>query len=97
MKNVYLVAYDVADPKRLRKTYVKLCGFGQALQYSVFHCELTPVERLTLKQELWEILDFSEDRIMIVDIGPAGGRGDQCIEFWGEPRSTADLRNAVIL
>ena len=27
MRNVYLVCYDVADDKRLRKTYKKMCGF----------------------------------------------------------------------
>ncbi len=28
MRNVYLVCYDVADDKRLRKTYKKMRGFG---------------------------------------------------------------------
>ena len=30
MRNVFLVCYDVADDKRLRKTYKKMCGFGDA-------------------------------------------------------------------
>ena len=48
MRNVYLVCYDVADAKRLRRTYRKMRGFGDAVQYSVFRCELSPTE----KQEL---------------------------------------------
>ena len=55
MKNVYLVSYDVCEAKRLRQTYKKLCGFGQALQYSVFRCELSPMQLHRLKADLWEI------------------------------------------
>jgi len=40
MRSVYLVCYDVADDKRLRKTYKKMRGFGDPVQYSVFRCEL---------------------------------------------------------
>jgi CRISPR-associated protein Cas2 len=52
MRNVYLVCYDVADDKRLRKTYKTMCGFGDPLQYSVFRCELSAVERQSLKESL---------------------------------------------
>lgn len=50
MRNVYLVCYDVADDKRLRKTYKKMCGFGDPLQYSVFRCELSAVEKQLLRE-----------------------------------------------
>ena len=57
MKTVYLVSYDVADPKRLRHTYRKLNGFGTSLQYSVFRCELSAMQLIELKSQLWEILN----------------------------------------
>ena len=97
MRNVYLVSYDVSDEKRLRRTYKKMCGFGDAVQYSVFRCELSPTEKQLMKEQLWEILTFAEDRVMLVDLGPAGARGDECLEFWGEPRVTPPARVASIV
>lgn len=96
MRNVYLVAYDIADDRRLRRTYKKMQGFGDSLQYSVFRCELTDVERQRLKGELWDILDLSQDRVMIVDLGPAGRRGDDCMEFWGTPREATKSGPTII-
>lgn len=97
MKTVYLVSYDVADPKRLRHTYRKLCGFGVALQYSVFRCELAPLQLHALKEGLWSILNLAEDRVMVVNLGPAGARGDECVEFWGQQRTEIPTRTATII
>ncbi len=97
MKNVYLVSYDVGDAKRLRQVYKKLCGYGTPLQYSVFRCELSSLQLHTLKEALWSILNFSDDRVMVVNLGPAGARGDQCVEFWGTPRMELPSRTAIII
>ena len=97
MRNVYLVCYDVADDKRLRKTYKKMQGFGESMQYSIFRCELSPVERQLLKESLWAILNWEQDRVMLVNLGPVGARGDECVEFWGTPRVEIPSRTAVIV
>lgn len=97
MRNVYIVCYDVADDKRLRKTYKKMRGFGDPMQYSVFRCELSPTEKQRMQAALWEILNWEQDRVMLVDLGPAGARGDECVEFWGEPRVELPRRAAVIV
>jgi CRISPR-associated protein Cas2 len=97
MRNVYIVCYDVADDKRLRKTYKKMRGFGDPMQYSVFRCELSPTEKQRMQAALWEILNWEKDRVMLVDLGPAGARGDACVEFWGEPRVELPRRAAVIV
>jgi len=97
MRNVYLVCYDVADAKRLRRTYKKMRGFGDAVQYSVFRCELSLTEKQQLKEQLWEILNWDQDRVMLLDLGPAGARGDDCVEFWGQPRELVEDRSAVIV
>ena len=97
MRSVYLVCYDVADDKRLRRTFKKMRGFGDPVQYSVFRCELSPTEKQFMKEALWAILNWSEDRVMLVNLGPAGARGDQCVEFWGEPRAELPTRAAVIV
>ena len=36
----YLVSYDIANPKRLRRVAKLLESFGTRLQYSVFECPL---------------------------------------------------------
>jgi len=97
MRDVYLVAYDIACPKRYRKIYKSMCGHGNPLQYSVFRCELTKMELQHLKSLVWPILNLDHDRVMIVDLGPIEGRGDDCIEFWGEPKVAAQPRTATIL
>ncbi len=97
MRSVYLVCYDVSDDKRLRRTHKKMCGFGDPVQYSVFRCELSPTERQLMKEALWSILNWDHDRVMLVVLGPAGARGDQCIEFWGQPRVELPSRTAVIV
>ena len=52
MRTTYLVCYDVADAKRLRKVF-KTCGnFGDHLQFSVFECDLNPSEKVELESEL---------------------------------------------
>ena len=97
MRNVYLVCYDVADDKRLRQTHKKMCGFGDPMQYSVFGCELSPTERQLMKEALWSILNWDDDRVMLVDLGPAGARDDECLELWGQPRVEIPSRTAVVV
>lgn len=97
MRNVYLVAYDVADAKRLRRTYQIMLGHGDPVQYSIFYCELSPIERQRLKEHLWEVLVWDEDRVLIVDLGPVGGRGDDSLEFWGSPRRIPNQRGPTIV
>lgn len=59
----YLITYDIADPKRLRRICRILEAYGTRVQYSVFEC---PIETRTLLQ-LWGILtqriSLKEDRL----------------------------------
>lgn len=97
MRSVFLIAYDITCPKRYRKIYPVMCGYGDPLQYSVFRSELSDQELHSLKELLWPLMNHDEDRVMIVDLGPINGRGDECIEFWGEPKVTPQPRTATIL
>lgn len=97
MRNVFIIAYDISCPKRYRKIYKHMCGHGDSLQYSVFRCELSDMELQSLKDTLWPELNLSEDRVMIIDLGPSEGRGDECIAFWGDPRVTPAPRTATII
>lgn len=85
MRNVFLISYDVADDKRRAKVFKKLKGRGEAVQFSVFRCKLSPTEKLTLRGELWEVLNLNEDRLLLIDLGPADASGTDRWETWGCP------------
>ncbi len=97
MRHRYLVAYDVSDPKRLRRTYKKMCGFGDPLQYSVFRCDLSDVERTLMTDAIGAIIHHGEDRVMIVDIGPLDGRAAGAFEFLGAGMAQVPEAAAVIV
>ena len=80
---VYVVCYDIRDPKRLRHVYKTMRGYGEHLQYSVFRCEITPAEKVQLIMALTEIIHEREDRILILPLGPAHGRYASRIETLG--------------
>ena len=96
MRHRFLVCYDVADPRRLARTYRKMNGFGEPAQYSVFICDLSPKERALLEAALTEILNLKEDRVLIVDMGPSEGRGRESFTTLGNARELP-RRSAVIV
>ncbi|MDP2953613.1 MAG: CRISPR-associated endonuclease Cas2 [Chloroflexota bacterium] len=96
MRNRYLVCYDVSDAKRLERTYKKMNGFGDPVQYSVFICDLSSKERVLLVGALTDILNLKEDRALIVDMGPVEGRGQERFTMMGKP-SKLPSRGPVIV
>ena len=37
-ENLYIVAYDISDPRRWRRVFRLMNGYGEWLQLSVFQC-----------------------------------------------------------
>ena len=72
--HIYLVTYDICDPKRLRKVYRLMRGYGEHLQYSVFLCSLNRSRRTVLESRLEAIMHLREDQVLFVDIGPESSR-----------------------
>lgn len=69
MRRRYIVCYDISDPKRLRRVFKTMEGYGEALQYSVFYCDLSPREKMQMIGRLAEQIHHKEDRVLIVDTG----------------------------
>lgn len=65
VKNWYVVCYDITEPKRWRKVYKLLHGYGRRLQYSIFRCRLTARQMEKLRWELESLLT-AEDRLLIL-------------------------------
>jgi CRISPR-associated protein Cas2 len=97
MRSVYLVAYDVSEDKRRTKIFKKLKGYGEALQYSLFRCTLSPGEHLRLRDEMWELIDHSTDRVLLVDLGPDEGRGGSALESWGMPLNDPAAHDGILV
>ncbi len=84
MRQRYIITYDIADPKRLRAVFKIMKGYGEHLQLSVFRCDLTRMNLATLKAELSEVIDAEKDQVLIVDVGPTEGRGEEVFESLGK-------------
>ena len=52
MRRLYLVTYDICEPRRLRKVFKTMQGFGEHLQLSVFQCDLTAIDRVEMQAAL---------------------------------------------
>lgn len=95
MRHAFIVTYDVRDPKRLRRVYRVMRGFGRHLQLSVFHCELDASRRVELVARLRKEIHAEQDQVLFVDIGPADGRALDSIEALGRAYVRPE-RRAVI-
>ena len=84
MRKSYLVCYDIANDKRLRKVFKIMRGYGDHLQFSVFECQLTATDLVRLRAELGGVIHHEEDQVLFVDLGTAEGRGDRVITALGK-------------
>ncbi len=80
----YLIAYDISDPKRLRRTIKIMKAYGERLQYSVFLCDLSPAELISWRQEVSRVVRTDEDSVVTIDLGPLGASAP--IGVLGTPR-----------
>ncbi len=83
MRQRYIVTYDIADAARLRKVFKVMKGYGEHLQLSVFRCDLSMMGLAKLKADLTEVIDTQKDQVLIIDVGPTEGRGEEVFESLG--------------
>jgi CRISPR-associated protein Cas2 len=65
----YLIAYDIANPKRLRRVIKIMESYGERLQYSVFLCDLSGMELSRWHAEILDIIHLGEDSVVSIDLG----------------------------
>lgn len=97
MRNVFFVSYDISDDRRLRQVYRFMRGRGEHVQYSVFRCELSALEKAQLIAGLAEIIDHGADQVLLIDVGPNDGRGRDSVEAVGKPFVATMDRRAIIV
>lgn len=70
-ERLFIVTYDIRCPKRWRKVFKLMNGYGEWLQLSVFQCRLGPRRRVELQFGLEALIRRSEDHVVIMDLGDA--------------------------
>lgn len=80
----YLMAYDIADAKRLRRICSLMEDHGERLRYSVFLCDLTVAELAELESAVTEVMNLHEDSVVQIDLGPL--HADSAVRTLGRPR-----------
>ncbi len=90
----YLVAYDISDPKRLRRVATCCEDFGVRKQYSVFLCRLSATDFVRLRSRLYDLIDLTADQVLFI---PLCGKCVHQIEALGRPTEPADARDVVLV
>ena len=75
------IAYDIRDPRRWRKVYKVVRGYGGRLQFSVFECLLSDTQLAELREKLDPLLDHKNDRLLIARLC---ANCHANVELWGE-------------
>jgi CRISPR-associated protein Cas2 len=96
MRSTYIVSYDIADDKRLRKVFKVMRDFGDHLQYSVFECQFTPADLARCRHTISEIIHHEQDQVLFVLLGPLEGRGERVITALGKQYITVDAPCIVV-
>ena len=69
MRRCLLVSYDIRNPKRLRRVFKIMKGYGEHWQLSVFFCVLDETDRVRMQNNLESEINQKEDQAMILDLG----------------------------
>lgn len=80
----YLMAYDIADPVRLRRICTLMEDHGERLQYSVFLCDLSVAELAELESAVVTVMDVRQDSVVELDLGPVSAA--VAVRCLGRPR-----------
>ena len=68
-EHLYIVSYDIGDPKRWRRVFRIMNGYGEWLQLSVFQCRLSRRRHAELIALLDGIIHRTEDHVVLLDVG----------------------------
>jgi len=67
-QRLYLVCYDIADPRRLRRVHRCMLDWASPVQYSVFIGKFDRREREAMTAELEELINPARDDVRIYSL-----------------------------
>jgi len=95
-ERLYVVTYDIADPKRGRAIFKLMSGYGEWLQLSIFQCRLSRRHHATLVAELEELLHHREDHVVIMDLGVADRVKPRVVSLGKSPFQPVEKKPVII-
>jgi CRISPR-associated protein Cas2 len=69
-RTLYLVAYDICDPRRLARALKIVRAYATGGQKSVHECWLQPGELMALRRELDAVIDHRDDSVLFIRLDP---------------------------
>ncbi len=66
LRTLHVVAYDISDPRRLRRVLQAVKAYSTGGQKSVHECWLTAGERDALRAQLLAEIDPGEDSVLLI-------------------------------
>jgi CRISPR-associated protein Cas2 len=90
----YIVAYDIAHPKRLRQVAKACEDYGIRKQYSVFLCRLSATDFVRLRSRLYDLINLEADQVLFIPLCAKCVQGIEAIGLASEP---ADAKDVVIV
>lgn len=99
MRRRHLVCYDIRDAARLRRVHTTILGFGYFLQYSIYVCDLSAMERIEMVDALSDQIDPEVDSVLVFDLGSldAVGAPAQRVASLGVPARLPPSGGAAII
>ncbi len=70
-ERLYIVAYDISDPKHGRAVFKTMHGYGDWVQLSIFQCRLSRLRHAEMIAALDRLIHHDDDSVLIMDLGPA--------------------------
>lgn len=87
----YIFSYDIRDPKRWRRVYKIVNGYGERVQYSLFRCRLTRVQMEQARHRLETVMD-EEDDLLVIRLSPRCKIVERTeSRKWDEPSERFDI------
>ncbi len=86
--SMWLITYDISQPKRWRKVFRLLKSYGQSVQYSVFECRLNASQQQTLFHALQALICEDEDKISCY---PVCGQCNRRAVLMGNAKRSEDI------
>lgn len=90
----WLVAYDISDPKRLRRVARACEDYGLRKQLSVFLCRLSATEFVKLRTRLHGLIDHAADQVLFI---PLCATCVTAMETLGRAMDPVDAQDVVVV
>lgn len=67
----WVICYDIADDKRRSKVVKIMESYGYRAQYSVFECDISDRQQISLHGKLRKVIDETEDDLRFYPLNAA--------------------------